>query len=78
MGLDIEASLLQTMVLLWSCSYRDIPEQHPPRWKRAESGPDGDRTRSQPTLDLVPRLSPTASTPLLWLLLSWLMQGGYR
>ena len=62
----------------WSCwgaatlrgGYRDIPEQHPlvPGWKRAESGPDGDRTaRSQPALDPVPRSSPTASAPVLWL-----------
>lgn len=71
----------------WSCwgaamprsTYRDIPEQHPlvPGWKRAESGPDGDRrARSQPALDPVPRSSPTASAPVLWLpspLTSWLM-----
>lgn len=59
----------------WSCwgaamprgGCGDIPEQHPlvSGWKRAESGPDGDRTpRSQSALDPVPRSPPTASTPI--------------
>lgn len=65
-GLDIEASLLQTMILL-AWQLQGHPRAATPR-VRVKSRISGDKTaRSQPALGPVPRSSPTVSVPALWL-----------